>query len=857
LAIISSCGRFNLAFRVSDSAYQALRNEAKLALDSLMQATHGGRDVFESLFCTKLNFWCSYDHFFAVRLPALAAVEEKLLGADIERSICDLTWPHVVRDIAQELVTRGLVSTERAKLVRVCLPDVGQWKSSAAVPEPDHLVVCVTLDSDNALRLVDRGPDAADDKLCRDFRTLWGTRAELRRFQDGSIVESVVWTDENGKTDKPRIPFLVVNHLLTTHNPFCGPQGLAAPRDSVWTVQGPLEKYMTRVLSERFLPAWATSESSTGTDDAMSRFRSAIATFHDVDTHLRELNLPLDINAVEPADPALRYSSVVPPVAHPLAFGSKDKSKFTIAQQQRRGGGGRKRQRPGVPSSSSWVSRILRPMEVVVQLENSARWPDNIEAINHMKVAFYVQMAEQLEQRSRGMTRCQVGTDALDVMQSGFVFRVRIRHYREVDLLAGKVQAGSLALAATRTKLSARQLEVNRGEAFRLKQMTELRPVLHSKLHGLYLRAEVAQSMSTVVRLAKLWISGHHMSAHIEEHAIELLVSCLYVHSAPFEAPRSAACGFLRFLHLLATWSWADAPLVVDINGDLTAEDTTAISTAFFQHKDAGRACPMHLIVPENRASSWLPSWTTKTCPSAGALDRVVVSARDSLKLLSGLFDANCRGGIADDDVLWRAVFRSPVNKSSGFDAVVSLDPVALVGLTSSSPASTSSNGVGKTGDEWNVALYKNLAVAAEDSVLVGFDPLARYAQDLRHEFGSLAEFFYDGLQGQEIGVQWRKDAARPVALRVGSSMYAKKASVKDGDKEGEEKVVPNYAQITHTMREMGSGVVSDVQVWGVPTATTESPVSKRSKKRKIKTGDEKNRLSASNSNSKRTKSAL
>ena len=42
---------------------------------------------------------------------------------------------------------------------------------------------------------MDRGPPADDARACTVFRALWGPRAELRRFKDGSIVEAVRTTE--------------------------------------------------------------------------------------------------------------------------------------------------------------------------------------------------------------------------------------------------------------------------------------------------------------------------------------------------------------------------------------------------------------------------------------------------------------------------------------------------------------------------------------------------------------------------------------------------------------------------------------------------------------------------------------
>jgi len=46
-----------------------------------------------------------------------------------------------------------------------------------------------------------------------DFRTFWGEKSELRRFQDGSICEAVVW-EADTICQKRLIPEQIVRHLL-------------------------------------------------------------------------------------------------------------------------------------------------------------------------------------------------------------------------------------------------------------------------------------------------------------------------------------------------------------------------------------------------------------------------------------------------------------------------------------------------------------------------------------------------------------------------------------------------------------------------------------------------------------------
>lgn len=46
-----------------------------------------------------------------------------------------------------------------------------------------------------------------------EFRQLWGSRSELRRFQDGEITEAVLW-DGKSMVQKRMVPKQIITHLL-------------------------------------------------------------------------------------------------------------------------------------------------------------------------------------------------------------------------------------------------------------------------------------------------------------------------------------------------------------------------------------------------------------------------------------------------------------------------------------------------------------------------------------------------------------------------------------------------------------------------------------------------------------------
>ena len=83
------------------------------------------------------------------------------------------------------------------------------------------------------------------------------------------------------------------------------------------------------------------------------------------------------------------------------------------------------------------------PMEIILQPERSTRWPDDLEAIQKLKLAFYERLADGLTELVPGTRAAVVLKDALskthdqshlDIFtSSGWTFSARIWHDRELD----------------------------------------------------------------------------------------------------------------------------------------------------------------------------------------------------------------------------------------------------------------------------------------------------------------------------------------------------------------------------------------------------------------------------------------
>lgn len=76
-----------------------------------------------------------------------------------------------------------------------------------------------------------------------------------------------------------------------------------------------------------------------------------------------------------------------------------------------------------------------------------------------------------------------------------------------------------------------------------------------------------------VSRCTCRWVHAHLFSGYLADEAIELLVAHVYINPRPYGPPASPLCGFLRVLSLLAEFNWASQPLIVNLDGQMTAKD--------------------------------------------------------------------------------------------------------------------------------------------------------------------------------------------------------------------------------------------------------------------------------------------
>ncbi|MCJ1311026.1 hypothetical protein MMC25_004696 [Agyrium rufum] len=504
----------NILCKMTPWSYEGLRYEAEATLQTLSRPT---RDTFSSTFLTKLD------------VPELRA--DLLIWIPCAKHLTTtpgLSKSNVSDDLVEfalrihQTVQQGL--GKRANLINLKLPQSAPWHVHRRDIE-DHkrggIWLEILLNPEMATRTVDRGPSAEDTVSVKAFCAFWGEKAELRRYQDGSILESVVWPHSPDQDIATQIVhFLIRRHVSaeTAENLFILP---------------------TNVRCHHVENVGSSARQSIPTE----AYRKVLAA---LENQIRNLpGIPLQIR---------RIATCLP------LFPSSPPSTATLLS----------------PSGCS-----SHPVSMIIQFESSGRWPDLIPSIQRTKAAFLLKLASQKSGSGLGPT-AQVGLENEDKYhenspfievreQSGVVVQVRIQYEREAILLLGRVQDKSLSKVHRNSEAAA---------LLSYKRIFEHAPRHSQIMESLASRYKM---LLGCIEALQDWCSAQMLSTDILPlEIIQLFTAHVFISPTPFaQQPVSIRSGFLRTLAFIATWSWQINPLVINSDGAMDAAKLLQIQTTF------------------------------------------------------------------------------------------------------------------------------------------------------------------------------------------------------------------------------------------------------------------------------------
>jgi U3 small nucleolar RNA-associated protein 22 len=469
------------------------------------------------------------------------------------------------------------------------------------------LEVGLLLDKTEANRVLDQGPTAEQSDLSAAFREFWGEKAELRRFKDGSITESVIWHVARPE-ERALIPGKIVAWVVDRHFNINGNFIAWTSPDMQKMLQVPPTSHRLKMVegSEKlgFRPAM----------DAFDKLYKIIKAADD--------DLPLSILNFTPASEYLRYTSTFVP--HPV----------DIARMQ------------AAPSSV----RYMPAFDVMMQFESSGKWPDDLVAVQKIKLAFMEKLARLLEDKiadvsvkivlEPGAPDIQDHASLEVVVSEGFAFHLRIFHDREGTLLLRMVEDPDLSSPKLR-KIALESLRLH------VRRYTLL-PRHHSAIATLH---HMHPSFATATRLLKRWISAHMLSQHLSGEFVELVTAGVYLTGGPSGIPATAIAGFYRALYRLAHWDWKGIPMIVPLytatteNKDNNPADTTNVSfrsdlmsSALAQFKEERKSDPHCLrtalcVVTEEDLDGTV--WTRSNESGKVIAGRLVTLARAACEVMA------------------------------------------------------------------------------------------------------------------------------------------------------------------------------------------------------------------------------
>lgn len=353
------------------------------------------------------------------------------------------------------------------------------WPSSEQLPNQFVLRMGLKVQATQWLKLLEYGPQAQNEELVEDFVRVWGKgTAGLRKFKDGLILYCVSWgtsialsTADNvdnlaANANKHRIVQRLSYHLLNRHlsNLSTGPATNApasgSPADEeTWAVSMFGDVALRELLSaterknpDLLGPTWKTVPAPMSSTDLHEHVNFVWTQLQKALRALKGLSMP--IKTLNLRGEIARNSSLAVPVYNPLAD-----PEIPFAQRQY-----------AIRASSSASQLCPSAVPCIIQFESSGAWPEDLDAISHVKTALLLDLSKHLSEQHASTIASRVGSGAIYIYFKGYTFKFVVFHPRELvirNMLYRQV------VIAQRTDEQQKQLRERVEKLEKMKQIAE------------------------------------------------------------------------------------------------------------------------------------------------------------------------------------------------------------------------------------------------------------------------------------------------------------------------------------------------------------------------------------------------
>jgi U3 small nucleolar RNA-associated protein 22 len=499
--------KINLLHRVTRSSYNLLVKHARKTLVLLNDVV---KDRFEPLFLKNSNLeYLKFDYTVHFQM---SPSEDDTFGPF--EKIINLTYENYLSFKISNIVNYGV--GDRIAGFNVSFDRIEEFDVSKRKPQYQqklNVKIGLLIDPLEAEKLVIKGPSETEESS--QFRSFWGPKSSLRRFKDGTILHSVIWSTDY----KEPVVLAIIKYLFKRHI-----------------------KEDIKIISEvsqfnQLLPLPNLPSSSKQSVISPVAFNGLLKSYDELYKILIKLELPLAIKSVLPASPSLRFTSQLQPV--PYAVSSKDFFN-----------------------------------DLVLQFETSVKWPDELAALEKVKTAFLIKIHEILSKETAYRSELvrddesvpyNFNITTLNIMTpEGYGFRIRVLTERDEVLYLRAIEN---APKEKRQVLESIYLSFNRRYQGSITHTRVISTISHQ-----------FPFYSATVRLFKKWLDDQLLLTHFSEELIELIALQPFVDPAQYDVPASVSNGFLRILSFLAQWNWREDPLIMDLSKKAEDDDSEIVS---------------------------------------------------------------------------------------------------------------------------------------------------------------------------------------------------------------------------------------------------------------------------------------
>lgn len=512
VVFLDSSGLLNICANLSGDLYRRVKQEAATAIHLL---DNHKLNSFIPLFLNKYPPYTQYDHILSIEKPELIqSVVDTFGSAEDKLNYFGNTHAHF-RKMIYQLLRRGL-GPRASFIVPIVIQDSTDLR----------LTLGIQLNPHDAFTVLDKGPEAIDKAAAEEFCDFWRGKAELRRFKDGSITESVVWgTSSDPIGEKRLICRKITLYLLNAH--------FDIPETKI--------TYSAQQFEVSVKPDGAELH-----ETVEERSLACIRAFDNLSKIVKTLDdLPLTINTLAGTDAVFRYADPDPP--RPTA--------------------------KGLLVNGQLMFLASHVVNATIQLEASGKWPDQLEAIRKLKAAFYLRIAECMRTYAGKSVELvpQAYYDYLDVLYEKFLFRLHIVHQREITIQREYLSENKVT-----------KLYRDSDKSVQLEMQATILPKLTGILHGLH---QQYFSFGSVAAMAKRWLYSQLIDPFLwPDECTELIVASLYLKQDP---PLQPQAGFLRFLEHLAGTDWSKELVMLNFNDEIPEEKVEELEKQFIDKRDS------------------------------------------------------------------------------------------------------------------------------------------------------------------------------------------------------------------------------------------------------------------------------